>query len=79
MGPLACSGFTSMIREYAYSLGKRRFFLFGEAANSDDGLYDRYIGPNTSQQDGNNTVYFGIDSLLDFRLADGIVSQGIPQ
>jgi glycosidase len=79
MGPLACSRFSSMIREYAYSLGKRRFFLFGEAANSDDGLYDRYIGPNTSQQDGNNTVFFGIDSLLDFRLADGIYSQGIPQ
>ena len=36
MGPLACSRFSSMIREYAYSLGKRRFFLFGEAANSDD-------------------------------------------
>jgi len=79
LGPVACSRFASMIREYAYSLGKRRFFLFGELADSDDGLYDRYIGPNTSQQDGNNTVFFGIDSLLDFRLADGIYQQGIPQ
>jgi alpha-amylase len=68
-----------MIREYAHSLGKRHFFLFGEVANSDDALYDRYIGPNTSQQEGNDTVFFGIDSLLDFRLADGICSQGIPQ
>jgi len=47
MGELACSRFSSMIREYAYSLGKRRFFLFGELANSDDAIYDRYIGPNT--------------------------------
>src|SRR5262245_54121413 len=30
MGELACSRFSSMVREYAYSLGKRRFFLFGE-------------------------------------------------
>jgi glycosidase len=78
MGELACSRFCSMIREYAYSLGKRRFFLFGELANSDDDIYDRYIGPNTSRQDGNNTVFFGIDSLLDFRLAAGVYQQ-VPQ
>jgi len=78
MGELACSRFSSMIREYAYSLGKRRFFLFGELANSDDAIYDRYIGPNTSRQDGNNTVFFGIDSLLDFRLAAGVY-QRVPQ
>src|SRR5262249_17730880 len=41
--------------------------------------YDRYLGPNTSRQDGNNTVFFGIDSLLDFRLADGIYQRGVPQ
>lgn len=79
MGTLACSRFCSNIREYAYSLGKRRFFLFGELANSDDQVYDRYIGPNTSRQDGGHTVFFGIDSLLDFRLADGIFQRGIPQ
>jgi alpha-amylase len=70
MGPKACAIFSSNVREYAYSLGKRRFFLFGELAAADDGVYDRYIGPNTSSQDG-GTVYFGIDSLLDFRLAEG--------
>jgi glycosidase len=70
MGELACSRFCSSIREYAYSLGKRRFFLFGELANPHDDLYDRYIGPNTSSHDG-STVFFGIDSLLDFRLAEG--------
>jgi alpha-amylase len=71
MGALACSRFSSGVREYAYSLGKRRFFLFGELANSDDGIYDRYLGPNTSRQDGGETVFFGIDSLLDYRLAQG--------
>lgn len=71
MGALACARFSSAVREYAYSLGKRRFFLFGELAKPDDEIYDRYIGPNTSQQDGGETVFFGIDSLLDFRLAQG--------
>lgn len=70
MGELACSRFCSMVREYAYSLGKRDFFLFGEAATPDDDLYDRYLGQNTSRQDP-QTVFFGITSLLDFRLAQG--------
>jgi glycosidase len=71
MGPLACARFCSNIREYAYSLGKRGFFLFGEVAQADDELYNRYIGQNTSSQDGNNTVFFGLNSVLDFRLAEG--------
>jgi alpha-amylase len=71
MGPLACSRFCSNIREYAYTLGKRGFFLFGEVAQADDDLYNRYIGQNTSSQDGNNTVFFGLNSVLDFRLAEG--------
>ena len=72
MGELACSRFCSNIREYAYSLGKRDFFLFGEAASPSDDLYNRYIGQNTSSSDGNNTVFFGLDSVLDFRLAEGV-------
>jgi glycosidase len=71
MGPLACSRFCSNIREYAYRLGKRGFFLFGEIAQADDEVYNRFIGQNTSKQDGNNTVFFGLDSVLDFRLAMG--------
>jgi glycosidase len=71
MGALACARFCSNIREYAYSLGKRQFFLFGELAKPDDDIYNAYLGQNTSSQDGNNTVFFGIDSLLDFRLAEG--------
>lgn len=71
MGALACSRFSSGIREYAYSLGKRGFFLFGELATPDDEIYDSYIGPNTSRQDNGETVFFGINSILDFRLAQG--------
>jgi alpha-amylase len=70
MGELACSRFCSNIREYAYSLGKRRFFLFGELAVPNDDIVNRYIGPNTSRLDG-KTVFFGIDSVLDFPLAEG--------
>jgi alpha-amylase len=72
MGPVACSRFASNIREYAYTLGKRGFFLFGEVATPSDDLYNSYIGQNTSVQDGNNTVFFGLDSVLDFRLAEGV-------
>jgi glycosidase len=77
MGPLACSRFCSNIREYAYTLGKRGFFLYGEAADPDDDLYNRYIGQNTSALDGNNTVFFGLDSVLDFRLAEGAGDGGL--
>src|SRR5205814_4188509 len=42
MGELACSRFASCVREYAYSLGKRNFFLFGEVATPSDDLLDRY-------------------------------------
>jgi glycosidase len=72
MGDVASSRFCSNIREYAYSLGKRGFFLFGEVASPSDDLYNRYIGQNTSRQDGGNTVFFGLDSVLDFRLAEGV-------
>lgn len=71
MGPVACSRFCSNLREYAYTLGKRGFFLYGEVATPDDDLYNSYIGQNTSAQDGNDTVFFGLDSVLDFRLAQG--------
>ncbi len=70
MGALACSRFCSNIREYAHSLGKRDFFLFGELAVPNDDIVDRYIGPNTSRSD-DKTVFFGIDSVLDFPLAEG--------
>jgi glycosidase len=72
MGPVACSRFCSNVREYAYALGKRGFFLFGEVASPTDDLYNSYLGPNTSVQVGDETVFFGLDSVLDFRLAEGV-------
>ena len=47
------------------------FFLFGEVASPDDEIYNRYLGPNTSATD-DDTVFFGLDSVLDFRLAEGV-------
>ena len=72
LGELACARFCSNIREYAYSLGKRGFFLFGEVATPSDDIYNTYLGPNTSITDGGTTVFFGLDSVLDFRLAEGV-------
>jgi alpha-amylase len=69
MGELPCSRFCSGVREYAYALGKRDFFLFGEIASASDEIYDRYIGQNTSRFDGRKTVFFGLNSVLDFRRA----------
>ncbi|MBU6481681.1 MAG: alpha-amylase [Nitrospirae bacterium] len=72
MSEVACSRFCSNVREYAYALGKRGFFLFGEVATPSDDLYNRYIGQNTSVSDDRKTVFFGLDSVLDFRLAEGV-------
>ncbi len=72
MSEIACSRFCSNIREYAYSLGKRGFSLFGEVATPSDDIYNRYIGQNTSVSDNGKTVFFGLDSVLDFRLAEGV-------
>lgn len=64
---LAVSRFCSQIREYAYSLGKRWFFLYGELVGNDDAI-NRYTGANTPTQVDNKTVYFGLTSVLDFPL-----------
>lgn len=68
MGALACARFSSAVREYAYSLGKRGFFLFGEVASPEDEVIDRYIDQYASDLDSGGTVFFGLDSVLDFRL-----------
>jgi glycosidase len=67
MGELATSRFCSHVREYAYKLGKRNFFLFGELVGSED-LYNRYIGPKTSASLDDKSVYYGLNSVLDFPL-----------
>jgi glycosidase len=65
MRPKFVSRFCSQMREYAYRLGKRNFFLFGELI-ADDSAIDRYIGPNTATLVGDNLVYYGLSSALDF-------------
>jgi glycosidase len=67
MGSLVAARFASAIREYAYRLGKREFFLFGELIDQ-DGAINRFVGPNTSTQSGDKTVFFGLNSVLDFPL-----------
>jgi glycosidase len=65
-GALVIERFCSAIREYAESLGKRHFFLFGELV-ADDNAIDRYIGPNTVRT-GSSDIYYGLTSALDFPL-----------
>lgn len=67
MGELATSRFCSHVREYAYMLGKRNFFLLGELVGSED-LYNRYIGPKTSTSIEDRSIYYGLNSVLDFPL-----------
>lgn len=67
MGEKTISQFCSHIREYAYKLGKRNFFLFGELVGPDS-MYNHYIGPKTSVQVEDTAIYYGLNSVLDFPL-----------
>jgi alpha-amylase len=67
MGERAVARFCQSLREYAKSLGKRRFFLFGELVAGDDAI-NRYTGPNTEGVQGDRTIHYGLDSVLDFSL-----------
>ena len=57
--------FCSALREYALSIGKKNFFIFGEVAGEDT-LMETYIGPNTPSPSGE--FFLGLDSVLDFPL-----------
>jgi glycosidase len=67
MGEIAVARFCQAMREYAYSLGKRDFFLFGELVAGDAAI-NRYAGPNTPGKVGDRTVFYGLSSVLDFPL-----------
>lgn len=58
--------FCNAIREYARSVGKHRFFLFGEIV-ADDTTIQRYIGRN-SRIDGTDERFPALDAALDFPL-----------
>lgn len=67
MGEKAISRFCSYMREYAYKLGKKSFFLFGELTGPEE-LYNNYIGPKTSVFVDDQEIYYGLNSVLDFPL-----------
>ncbi len=57
------SGFCTAIKEFAQSIGKKNFFIFGEVV-ADDTTLRRYVGPRTI---GEEKVY-ALDACLDFPL-----------
>ena len=67
MGVLSISRFCSYVREYAYSLGKKNFFLFGELVGS-DAMCNNYLGPKTLTTYNDQNIYYGLNSVLDFQL-----------
>ncbi len=67
MGEKAISQFCSHVREYAYKLGKRNFFLFGELVGPEE-TYNKYIGPKTAITVEDTAIYYGLNSVLDFPL-----------
>jgi len=81
MGETAIARFCQALREYAYQLGKRQFFLFGELVGGDEAI-NRYTGPNTPGRVGSKTIYYGLTSVLDFPLymilPDVIKGRGTP-
>lgn len=82
MGEKAISQFCSHVREYAFKLGKRNFFLFGELVGPEE-IYNKYIGPKTSIQLEDTAIYYGLNSVLDFPLyhvlANVILGKSTPE
>jgi glycosidase len=56
--------FSNAIREFAFSIGKKNFFIFGEAKSNDEQLLASYTGRFTSEEEG----LIGADAVLDFPL-----------
>jgi glycosidase len=64
--PEFARNFSNAIREYALSIGKENFFIFGESATSDEKVLAEYTGHNTAAL--NNVDIIGADAQLDFPL-----------
>lgn len=67
MGELSISRFCSYVREYAYSLGKKNLFLFGEIVGA-DAMASKYVGSRTLAIYNDQNIYYGLNSALDFQL-----------
>ena len=63
--------FGNSIREFALSIGKRNFFLFGEIDDSNYSVVDQFVGRNTADDNGKG---LGIDAALDYPLFDQLPS-----
>lgn len=59
--------FGNAIREFALSIGKANFFMFGEIDDSSDPAIAQFVGRNTSDINGNG---LGIDAAVDYPLFD---------
>ena len=60
--PLALETFGNAIREFAQTLGKRNFFIFGEVYDDEETI-NRFVGRHSPDKTG-----FGIDAALDYPL-----------
>jgi glycosidase len=73
--PTMVQSFGNAIREFACSIGKRNFFLFGEIDDANYSVVDQFVGRNTTDDNGKG---LGIDAALDYPLFDqlpGIIKQ----
>lgn len=62
VSPTHLEWFGNAMREFAQSIGKRNFFMFGEVYDDEDTIA-RFVGRNSTE-----TASFGIDAALDFPL-----------
>ena len=61
--------FSNAVRELAFSIGKKNFFIFGEAKSNDEKLLAKYTGRYTSEEE----EMVGADAVLDFPLQCNLV------
>jgi glycosidase len=65
--PEMVQNFGNAIREFAFSIGKQNFFLFGEIDDANYSVVDQFFGRNTTDDNGKG---LGIDAALDYPLFD---------
>ena len=69
ISPAFARTFANSIREFALSIGKKNFFLFGEVYDSEEEIA-QFIGRNTQTSEAGDII--GVDAALDFPLFYGL-------
>ena len=64
--------FANAIREYAQSIGKENFFIFGETNTTNEEILAQYTGHNTAALTDDDMI--GADAQLDFSLCGRLTS-----